>query len=575
MNQTHRIETENRPSNQLNRRSALRALGATATATAVSTMVPASAAEAQEGRADIPTMRSSERRMFSMTGGLPDVPALPVIALNRMGFGPSPGDFAAFDALGNTPDERFQTYVDQQLNPNSIPDPECDAKLAEQNFATLNLSLAQTWTAYVRKDGEQYKQNERAQAAFDIEKATFIRAVYSKRQLLEVLVDHWHDHFNVYGWEYWTAPVWNHYDRDVIRRYALGNFREMLEAVGTSPAMLYYLDNQSNRGGDPNENYARELFELHGMGAENYLGVRDSNDPDIFDENGDRKGYIDADVYGATTCFTGWRISGDTGLFEYDDSIHFPFQKVLMNQVIDPFGGIQDGKDVFDIIVQHPGTARYVCRRLCRRLISDNPPESVVEAAAAVFRANLTAPDQLKKVVRTILLSSEFKITWGEKFKRPFEFAVSILRATNADFIPDRYFFYAYDSTGQALFNWRPPDGYPDVKDAWSSTMPMLQRWRLANWLVRWEYREGPNKGQPRLPLIAQTPSAVKTPIQLVDYWSNRILGRTLPAEEYQPIVDFMAFGRSPTQNLPQDDLEERLPHMVGLILMAVSFQWR
>jgi uncharacterized protein (DUF1800 family) len=402
-----------------------------------------------------------------------------------------------------------------------------------------------------------------------------LRAVYSKRQLVEVLADHWHDHFNVYGWDYWTAPTFVHYDRDVIRKHMLGNFRQMLEAVAKSPAMIYYLDNQSNEGGDPNENFARELFELHGMGAENYLGVRASNDPTIFDENGERIGYIDEDVYGATTCFTGWRVNGDTGNFEFDDSKHFPFQKIVLGREIPSFQGIQDGYDVLDLIVNHPGTARYICRRLCRRLISDDPPESVVEAAAAVFMANLNAPDQLKKVVRTILLSPEFRTTWAQKVKRPFEFSVSLLRAANADFEPEDSFYWSYDSTGHALFRWSPPNGYPDSKEAWTGTMPTLQRWRHCNWLVEWKYKEGPQKDQRRLRFEEQTPSAVKTPIQLVDYWSNRILGRTLPDDEYQPIVEFMAFGRNPAQELPPADLEERLRFMIALIFMSPSFAWR
>src|SRR5690606_18572005 len=118
-----------------------------------------------------------------------------------------------------------------------------------------------------------------------------------------------------------------------------------------------------------------------------------------------------------------------------------------------------------------------------RRLISDNPPESVVQAAADVFIANKTAPDQLKKVYRTILLSPEFRTTWGEKIKRPFEFSVSVLRALQADFVPEDPFFWSYDSIGQALFSWHSPDGYPDDRGAWTGTMPMLQRWRHCNWL--------------------------------------------------------------------------------------------
>lgn len=567
------VEAESEHGPTLDRRSLLRGIGAT---TAVSTLAALAAAkvQAQEYPAGVPRIRS-QSTAAAAGPGVPGLPPIQVIAYNRMAFGPRPGDLHAFLQLGGTPDESFEAFVEQQLYPGQIDDSECDALIAAQGYKTLHLSLTDTWKAYVLREGEENKDNDRYLPVKEQQKATFYKAVYSKRQLEQVLADHWHNHFNIYGWEYWTAPTFVHYDRDVIRKHMLGNFRTMLEAVAQSPAMLYYLDNQSNEGGDPNENFARELFELHGMGAENYLGVRASNDPAIFDENDERLGYIDEDVYGATTCFTGWRVNGETGAFEFDDSRHFPFQKIVLGQEIPSFQGIKDGQDVLDLIVNHPGTARYICRRLCRRLISDNPPDSVVEAAATVFRNNLNAADQLRKVTRTILLSPEFRTTWAQKVKRPFEFSVSALRASQGDFYPEDRFFWSYDSGGQRLFRWSTPDGYPDYISAWTGTMVTLQRWRHVNFLTDWKYSDGPQKDQRRVDLVGQTPSAVTTPIQLVDFWSNRVLGRLLPPEEYEPIVEFMAFGRNPTQDLPEEDLKERLPYMVALIFMSPSFAWR
>jgi uncharacterized protein (DUF1800 family) len=312
------------------------------------------------------------------------------------------------------------------------------------------------------------------------------------------------------------------------------------------------------------------------MGAENYFGVLSPNDPAIKDEQGNRLGYVDADVYGATTCFTGWRVNEDTGLFEFDDSRHFPYAKIVLGQEIPEFRGIQDGKQVLDLLAFHPASARYICRRLCRRLISDNPPQSLVQAAADVFVANQNAPDQLKKVVRTILLSAEFRNTWGEKLKRPFDYSVSILRALNANYAPTDSFFWNYDSIGQGLFNWRPPNGYPDDRAAWSGTMPMLQRWRHCNWLFGWQIGgEGTDAETYRLRPETQTPNHLKTPNDLVDYWSRRILGQLLPSNERQPIVDFMASGRNPDFDLPADQIAERLRQMVALICLSPSFQWR
>jgi uncharacterized protein (DUF1800 family) len=425
-----------------------------------------------------------------------------------MGFGANPGDWKRFQELGATDDERLQAYVDQQLDPRAIDDSVCNEMLAAQGFTTLGKRADAIWADHVVGEMDRYLP------AHETERATFIRAVYSKCQLFEVLADYWHNHFNVYGWEYWTAPSFVHYDRDILRTHLLGNYRQMLEAVAQSPAMLFYLDNQSNSGDRPNENYARELFELHVMGAENYFGVRSIDDPTIKDEEGNRLGYVDSDVYGATTCFTGWRVDEETGRFAFDESAHFPYTKIVLGKVIPEFQGIQDGKQVLDLLAYHPGSARYICRRLCRRLIADNPPESVVQAAADVFLANKTAPDQLKKVVRAILLSPEFRNTWGEKIKRPFEYSVSILRALSADFVPEDPFFWSYGSIGQELFGWRPPNGYPDDREAWSGTMPMLQRWRHCNWLFGWQIGgEGEDAETYRLRPEDYTPKSLVTPV--------------------------------------------------------------
>lgn len=558
------------PSAALSRRTLLRG-SALALAAGAAALVDESA-HAQESTPPA-AMRSPQHQQIataSLDAGTPELPPLAVIALTRMAFGPTPSDWSMFQSLGSTDEQRLTAYVEQQLDPNSINDDECEAKIAALGFVTLTKSADQIWADHVVGD------QERSLPAQETEKATFMRAVYSKRQLREVLADYWHNHFNIYAWDYWTAPSFVHFDRDVIRKHLFGNFRVMLEAVAQSPAMLHYLDNQSNSGDRPNENYARELFELHVMGAENYFGVRSIDDPAIKDSDGNRLGYIDSDVYGATTCFTGWRINTDTGRFEFDESRHFPYTKIVLGKVIPEFQGIEDGKQVLDLLAYHPASARYICRRLCRRLISDNPPESVVQAAADVFIANKTAPDQLKKVYRTILLSPEFRTTWGEKIKRPFEFSVSVLRALQADFVPEDPFFWSYDSIGQALFSWHSPDGYPDDRGAWTGTMPMLQRWRHCNWLFGWHI-DGGETGEDvyRLRPETKTPANLTTPSALVDFWSRRILGRLLPENERQSIVDFMASGRNPDFDLPADQIAERLRHMVALICLSPSFQWR
>ena len=551
-----------------------------ATGAAVATLRPVAVrAQAPAGPA---AMRSPQRVVNLIAAAAPETPSPEIIALNRIAFGPRPGELDGLMALGATSAERLQIYVDRQLNPVAIDDSGCDAIIAAQGFTTLGKSRAQLWLDHVTKPSVTW--DERMLPARETMQATFLRAIYSQRQLVEVLADFWHNHFNVYGWDSWSAGTWVYYDRDALRGNMLGNFRQMLGAVAKSAAMLYYLDNVSNTSAGPNENYARELFELHGLGAENYFGVASTvgadggyQHPAPKDSNGKPLMYVDEDIYSATQCFTGWRIDATTGDFRFDDSVHAKYAKIVLAQNIPSGSGQQDGETVLDLLANHVGTARYISRKLCRRLLGDDPPEAVVQAAADVFYAQRAAPDQLKQVVRTILLSPEFSTTWGEKIKRPFEYTVSLLRAANANYVWSDSFRYKYEALGQAMFNWRPPDGYPDRKENWSSTMPMLQRWRLCNWLIdSWKIGGvGADKDNLRIDCLSQMPASITTPVAIVDFWAQRVLGRALPADERQPIVDFMAAGRNQESSLPADQIKERLRFTVGLILMAPSFQWR
>ena len=522
-----------------------------------------------------PALRSIDAPADRVVGD-PPLPPLSVIVLNRLAFGPRPGEVAAFQALGATDDARLQAWVDQQLNPQSIDDSWCDAKLAAANLVTLNKSLPQLWADHV-VNNQHLGWEWRIKSFTDTRSAAWLRAVYSRRQLKEVLVDFWHNHFNVYADDFNIAPVFMHYDRDVIRAHALGNFRQMLEAVATSPAMLYYLDNYTNQVAGPNENYARELFELHTLGAENYYGVAPQAAVPL-DASGVPIAYVDEDVFEATRCFTGWRVadgdwpvSQDTGEFLYYDPWHDRFQKHVLGQVLpNSQPALKDGRDVLDSTAYHPGTARFVARKLCRRLIGDNPPQSIVDAAASVFAAQKYAPDQLKQVVRTIILSNEFKTTWAQKVKRPFDWVAGFLRAGNATFNFSNDFGWNYDGLGQPLFERRPPDGYPDIKEKWVGTSTLLQTWRLINHVIE-DWIDGTT-----IDLVSQMPGAIRTPNAIVNYWIDRVVGRPLhPIENRIPLVEFMAQGRNPDFDLRPDQIAERLPRMVALLFMAPDFGWR
>jgi uncharacterized protein (DUF1800 family) len=528
------------------------------------------------GRAS--AMRSSESgRSRTVRKAVEAPPPAAVIALNRMGFGPRAGDIAAFDGLGSTDAERILAYVDQQVSPQLIDDSVCDGRIAAAGFTTVNKSQAQLWLDHVESGVEW---SERMRPFFEIERLTFLRAVHSRRQLQEVLADFWHNHFNVYGYDYWCGPLWVHYDRDVIRANIFGNFRTMLEAVAKSPCMLYYLDNYTSSSAGPNENYSRESVELHTLGAENYLGVMRQTDVPL-DGDGYPQGYVDDDVFEITRCLTGWTFDFDTGLFEYRGDWHDKFQKNVLKTFIPANqGDLQDGYDVLDALAYHPGTARHIARKLCRRLISDDPPQSVVDTAAAVFHQGRFDPHQLEDVVRSILLSEEFLTTWGEKIKRPFEIIVSTMRATDADFsfaLDENEcddMLWQYDQTGQALFSWRAPNGYSDLREDWQSATPRVMTWRLCNWLVDVEEAGGNHLAD----VVAQTPSGVRTANEIADFWIDRVLGRPMSLSERLEIVEFMAQGHNPDLDLPLDadwDTQERLRSMVALICMSPTFLWR
>ena len=514
-------------------------------------------------------------------------PSIGFIALNKMAFGPKPGvfDIDTFNSFGANDTDRLNGFIDWQLDGATGVGTDFTNRYNAAAFVTINKTRPQLWQEHLDADGVDWTW--RTLALREIERLMFMRAIYSQRQLDEVLADFWHNHFNVQGWSMsQVSGMFAYYDREVIRANMYGNFREMLETVAKSTEMLYYLDNYTNSRSGPNENFARELFELHTMGAENYLGVMQQGDvPD--DGNGFPVGYVDADVYEATRCFTGWTVAnsssspgGDTGEFLYRDDWHDRFQKTVLGHFIPADQAImKDGHDVLDFLAEHPGTARYVCRKLCRRFIADDPPDSIVNSAAAIFHAQWQAPDQLKQVTEHILRSTEFQTTWGEKVKRPFEVVASAMRATHGSYAFDMNesdtgsFMWYYDMMGQPPFNWPPPNGYPDTKEAWQSTTPMLFRWRMVNWLVD----DRDTNDNYHLDILGQTPAPVRSATALADFWIDRIYGYAIPASERQIIIDFMRQEEDANTDLDFSDgnVQSRVRSMVALIINSPQFQLR
>jgi len=320
-------------------------------------------------------------------GGPPTPPAIEMIALNRMGFGPRPGDLERVQALG------FENYVQEQLSPIDSQDTLLNQRLASAKlrieygpwesrisedlpFSYLDAPLETLWPlANYQIEPEGAKRNRPLD---EVIAATWLRAVYSTWQLRELLVDFWHNHFNVYAYtNQAVTTTWPLYDK-IMRRNCLGNFRDLLREVAKSIAMQYYLNNASNTSGAPNENYARELFELHTLGSLHYFNTLYGDWEKVPGASeGKPIGYVDDDVYEASRALTGWTIEDgsrhggitlpNTGRFRFNEPAHDRFQKrVLATNFDNDQKAEDDGERVLKLVSEHPGTAKYLCLKLCR-----------------------------------------------------------------------------------------------------------------------------------------------------------------------------------------------------------------
>jgi len=306
------------------------------------------------------------------------------------------------------------------------------------------------------------------------------RALYSNRQLEEVLVDFWLNHFNVFNGKGPARMLLTSYERDAIRPHVLGRFRDLLLATARHPAMLYYLDNWQSQAprdeapGQPpsnarrpglNENYGRELMELHTLGVDG--------------------GYTQDDVIAVARAFTGWTIYDVNRIaeFQFNPAFHDRKEKVVLGQRIPAGGGEQDGIQVIDILVRHPSTARFISRKLAQRFVADAPPQSLVDRMAATF----TATDgDLRAVVETMLTSREFlsEGAWQAKLKSPLEMVLSAVRVLGADVTDALPLGQRIADLGQPLYGKAEPTGYSTTSDAWSNSAGFLGRINFAGALA-------------------------------------------------------------------------------------------
>jgi len=438
-------------------------------------------------------------------------------ALNRLGFGSRPSDLARVKAMG------LAAYLDGQLHPDPKPDPALADALAA--YSVLDATTAQLVRDYPQPSAEMRQRlasgdmtrrelrealppgRRPAVITAQMQAAAVTRAVLSDRQLEERLAAFWFNHFNVFsqkGAVRWMVPA---YEREAIRPHVLGNFRDLLLATARHPAMLFYLDNWMSTRADRvrppglispapalprlagramglNENYARELMELHTLGVDG--------------------GYTQQDVTEVARCFTGWTIDRPRagGGYVFRPRAHDDGIKRVLGHEISAGAGERDGERVIDILVRHPSTARFISTKLARHFVQDDPPRALVERMAATFR---TTDGDLRAVMTTLIISPEFwsREAYRAKIKTPFDVVVSAVRALDGRLIvsPGRGAIPAggglelareVGRLGQPLYEAQPPTGYPDRAESWVNTGALLGRMNFALALAYNRFRGAP-----------------------------------------------------------------------------------
>ena len=452
--------------------------------------------------------------------------------LRRTTYGLTPDLVAHARRLGRT------AWLEQQLRPASIPDPEGEAVVAR--FPSLRLTSAQVRSRH--SDGSW-------DVMFDLGRAALGRAAWSRRQLLEVMVDLWSNHLNV------TCPsdnVWDNrhrYDADVIRPHALGRFADLLKAAITHPAMLSYLDNVSSTKRAPNENLGRELLELHTVG----VGA----------------GYTEAEVRDSARILTGLTVD-NAGTATYRPRWHWtgPVRVLDFSHPNDAPDGSGVVAAYLDHLAHHPATARRIARLLAVRFVCDDPPSGLVDRLAAAYTAGGTA---IAPVLRRLLTSPEFFAAAGGKLRRPLESVVAAVRALGftqaARGVAELdALYWALETMGHQPMAWPTPDGYPDIAAAWTSSAATLARWNVTLGLAAGWWPKG--FGHAALPALLPRPRPA-THGALVAALGQRLLQRPLPAAHVAAICAFLQVGTRTPVRADSEVVGWRLPYVVALVLSS------
>lgn len=487
-------------------------------------------------------------------------PSAELHLLNRASFGPTFEEFQRVKEIGR------DAWIEEQLAPERIDDSTTDSGLAQLT------SLA--WNEVEIKTNWGKKKNIRN----ELVAGAMYRMVGSTKQLYEVMVDHFSCHFSIYHIEEFISAVKTIDDRVVVRANALGQFRDMLHASAQSLAMMRYLNTFQNTRSGPNENYGREVMELHTLGV--------------------KGGYTEADVKQVARCFTGWNRRDDNWAFDFRAADHDTSQKTVLGKVIQS-NGAAEGHEVLDILVDHPSCAKHVARRIVRRMVADEPVEALVDKMAAAWGSD----GDIRAMLRVLLNSPEFSqanaalgvatmvtphyIGGPAKIKRPLEMWTSTLRVLGVDpaFMldvpPDAYEGDAGDANyadraerylqlmDQVPFRWFAPNGYPDQGSWWGGMHVMVSRWNYTlavlenrlNGITLDLYGRMSEDGVGNLAG------------EVVDYWIERVLMRPVLPEDRDALIEFLNRGLG--QRVAPELIAERLPMLVCLMLDSPYFQWR
>jgi uncharacterized protein (DUF1800 family) len=468
------------------------------------------------------------------------VPDALVHLLNRTSFGIRETELQQARRTGAV------AWLETQLaanTPNSTLQDSALDTLLKNTFPSLTMTGPELVAAYPASD------NKDVTVLAELRNATHMRQIYSQKQLLEVMVEFWTNHFSAEH----SGSQFQRYaktldDRE-LRSHALGKFRDLLLANAQGPMMQFYLDNYVNVKGNPQENYSRELMELHTLGVDG--------------------GYTEADVKEVARAFTGWGVNRTRIEFAFTARNHDTAAKTVLGQKLPAGRGIEDGLDVLNLLAGHPSTARLISSKLLRRFVTDAPSSKLIDDITAVFQRS---DGDIKTVLRAIFASVDFAASADLKVKRPAEFLVSALRATDAQITGStfgRAFSTRIDEMGQQFSNWPAPNGYPDVQSYWINTTAWLSRWNFAFALTESSFDRGTSIN------LMTLSNNQRMPADIVDQLSARLLRRSLNDADRQSLIALIANGEPANRAIADNTLLPRLRELVAVLLSSRYFAYR